>query len=176
MTEENGRAGGQYLSFELDGELFGLEVGTVREVLEFSSITRVPRAPDYMRGVINLRGNVVAVIDLKRRFGAEATVTTDNTCIVIIEVEIDGEPAIVGLLADGVQEVTAIEPKDIEPPPSIGSWLRAEYITGMVRAGEHFLMLLDIKRVFQGEAVAAIIDGGEEEEEEAAPAEPAPAQ
>ncbi len=169
MAEKSAGTGGQYLSFELDGELFGLEVGTVREVLEHSRITRVPRAPDFLRGVINLRGNVVAVIDLKRKFGVGATEMTDSTCIVIIEVEIDGDASVVGILADGVREVVALESQEIEPPPSIGSWMRAEYITGMVRSGDHFLMLLDIQRVFlEDEEIAKArqaIENGDDEED-----------
>ncbi len=138
----------QYLTFTLDGELFALDIAKVREVLEFASVTKVPRTPDFMRGVINLRGNVVPVLDLRLKFGLSATEKTVNTCVIITEVEIDGEPTVLGALADAVQEVLELEPEQIDPPPRIGTRLDTAFIRGMGKRDDRFLILLDIDRVF----------------------------
>ena len=103
----------QFLTFKLDQELFALDIGKVREVLDFTSITKVPKTPDYMRGVINLRGSVVPVVDMRIKFGMEMTEKTVNTCIIIVEVEMDGEKVVMGAMADAVQEVLDLEPDQI---------------------------------------------------------------
>lgn len=139
---------GQYLTFTLDGEVFALEIGKVREVLEYTTVTRVPRTPEFMRGVINLRGNVVPVVDLRRKFGMGATEDTVDTCSVITEVEIDGETTLLGALADSVQEVVDFEADQIEPPPRMGTRLDTAFIRGMGRREEEFVIILDIDRVF----------------------------
>ena len=105
MVETNSIDMNQYLTFKLDDEVFGLAIGKVREVLDFTSVTRVPRTPEYMRGVINLRGSVVPVVDLHMKFGLAQTEKTVNTCIIIVEIEMEGEITILGALADSVQEV-----------------------------------------------------------------------
>lgn len=138
----------QYLTFTLDGEFFALDIAKVREVLEFTSVTRVPRTPDFMRGVINLRGNVVPVVDLRLKFGMSATEKTVNTCVIITEVAVDGEPTVLGALADAVQEVLELEPDQIDPPPRIGTRLDTAFIRGMGKRDDRFLILLDIDRVF----------------------------
>ncbi|MCP4041146.1 MAG: chemotaxis protein CheW, partial [Gammaproteobacteria bacterium] len=107
----------QYLTFTLDGESFATEIAQVREVLEFCRITKVPRTPDYMRGVINLRGSVVPVVDLRLQFGMQATEPTIDTCIVIVEVRIDGQSTVLGALADSVQEVIEFRRDQLEPAP-----------------------------------------------------------
>ncbi|MEN6483854.1 MAG: chemotaxis protein CheW, partial [Syntrophobacteraceae bacterium] len=114
----------QYLTFRLDREVFALEISKVREVLDFTNITKVPQTPDFMLGVINLRGSVVPVVDMRLKFGMSATETTVNTCIVIVEIELDGEKTILGALADSVQEVIDLEADQIEPPPRIGTRLK----------------------------------------------------
>lgn len=146
----------QYLTFTLDRELFALNIASVREVLELVNITRVPRTPDYIRGVINLRGRAVPVVDLKQKFGLGATERTVNTCIIIVEVSLDGEPTVLGALADSVQEVYEMETGQIEPPPRMGTPIRSEFIRGMGKTGDQFIILLDINKVFTSMELAGL--------------------
>jgi chemotaxis signal transduction protein len=146
----------QLLSFTLDDEVFAVEISRVREVLEYKGTTKIPRVPDFMRGVINLRGNVVPVIDLKQKFGIGYTEQGLNTCVIIAEVETNGESVILGALADAVREVFDLETQNIEPPPKIGTRLDTEFIKGMGKYNEGFVILLDIDRVFSGEDISAL--------------------
>ena len=143
----------QYLTFKLEDELFALDIGKVREVLDFTSITKVPQTPDYMRGVINLRGSVVPVLDLRLKFGMTLAEQTVNTCVIIVEVEMSGEKVVMGAMADSVQEVLDLEPDHIEPPPRIGTKLNLEFIRGMGKHQEQFIIILDIDKVFTGDEV-----------------------
>ncbi|WP_224983132.1 chemotaxis protein CheW [Geomonas agri] len=138
----------QYLTFKLEDELFALDIGKVREVLDFTSITKVPQTPDYMRGVINLRGSVVPVVDLRLKFGMAMAEQTVNTCVIIVEVELEGEKVVMGAMADAVQEVMDLEPDQIEPPPRIGTKLNTDFIKGMGKHNEQFIIILDIDKVF----------------------------
>jgi purine-binding chemotaxis protein CheW len=138
----------QYLTFKLDNEVFALDVATVREVLDFTNVTRVPRTPEFMRGVINLRGSVVPVVDLRLAFGMSATEKTVNTCIIVMEVRLEGDSTVIGALADSVEEVIDLEPDQIEPAPKLGTAIRTDFIRGMGKRESHFLMILDIDRVF----------------------------
>lgn len=146
----------QYLTFRLCSEVFALDIGKVREVLDFTSVTKVPQTPEFMRGVINLRGSVVPVIDLRLKFGLEATPQTVNTCIIITEIALDGETTVLGALADSVQEVLELEPEQIEPAPRLGTRLRTEFIRGMGKRDEQFLIILDIDKVFSSEELALV--------------------
>jgi purine-binding chemotaxis protein CheW len=146
----------QYLTFKLDGEVFAVDIAMVREVLDFTTITKVPRTPDFMRGVINLRGSVVPVVDLRLKFGMAKTERTVNTCIIITEVSVDGETVILGALADSVQEVIDLDPDHIEPAPKIGTKLRTEFIRGMGKQNDKFIILLDINRVFSTDELALV--------------------
>ncbi len=146
----------QFLTFKLGDEVFALDISKVREVLDFTSITKVPRTPEFMRGVINLRGSVVPVVDIKLKFGMPMTEKTVNTCIIITEVTVDGETAVLGALADSVQEVIDLEPDHIEPAPKIGTKLKTEFIKGMGKRGDHFIILLDIDKVFSTEELALV--------------------
>ena len=137
-----------YLTFRLGEEVFALDVATVREVLDLTSITKVPRTPEFMRGVINLRGSVVPVLDLRLAFNMSRTEKTVNTCIIVVEVAVDEERLVVGALADSVEEVIDLEPEQIQPAPSIGASVRTEFIRGMGRRDSELLMILDIDRVF----------------------------
>ncbi|MFV0422719.1 chemotaxis protein CheW [Oleidesulfovibrio sp.] len=149
MTEDTtALQSNQYFTFVLDDELFALTIDSIREVLELPHITRIPRTPDFMRGVINLRGHAVPVIDLRRKFGMAAVQDTVDTCIIIVEVQFDDELAIVGALADGVREVVDIMPDHIEPAPRMGTAIRPEYIKGIARHDNAFVMLLDAERLF----------------------------
>lgn len=146
----------QYLTFVLDAEVFAVDVSKVREILEMSSITKVPQMPDFMRGVINLRGCVVPVIDLRLKFCMAEAAQTVNTCIVVVEVDMDGERIVLGALADSVQEVIEIDPAQIEPAPHIGSNLKTEFIRGMGKHDGRFVMILDIDKVFSSNELAAV--------------------
>ncbi len=146
----------QYLTFNLDGEVFGLAILKVREVLDFTSITRVPQTPQYMRGVINLRGSVVPVMDLRLKFNMAQTEKTVNTCIIITEVELNGESLVLGALADSVQEVVDLDASQIEPPPHMGTRLRIDFIKGMGKHGDNFIIVLDIDRVFSADDLATV--------------------
>ncbi|KUG28448.1 positive regulator of chea protein activity (chew) [hydrocarbon metagenome] len=150
----------QYLTFVLENELFALNIGSVREVLELTSITKVPRTPEFIRGVINLRGRAVPVVDLRMKFGMGETRRTVNTCIIIVEVELDGEATVLGALADSVQEVYEMESSQIEPPPRMGTRIKAEFITGMGKSGDRFIVILDINKVFSAEELSLAADAG----------------
>lgn len=140
----------QFLTFTLADEVFAVDVARVREILEITSITKVPQVPDFMRGVINLRGCVVPVIDLRLKFGMEETAQTINTCIIVVEVEMGDENIVLGALADSVQEVIEMEPSQIEAAPHIGTHLKTEFLNGMGKHNDHFVMILNIDKVFSG--------------------------
>jgi len=150
----------QYLTFQLEDEVFALDISKVREVLDFTTVTKVPRTPDFMRGVINLRGSVVPVVDMRLKFGMTVTEKTVNTCIIITEIELDGDTTILGALADSVQEVIDLEPEQIEPAPRIGTRLKTEFIKGMGKRDDRFLMILDIDKVFSSDELALVQDAG----------------
>ena len=154
----------QYLTFTLGEEVFALDITQVREVLDYTAITRVPRMPEFMRGVINLRGSVVPVVDLRLKFGMSVTERTVNTCIIIAEVAIEGERTLLGALADSVQEVIDLEAGQIEPPPRLGSSIRAEFIRGMGKRDERFVIILDVDRIFSSDELSLVQGGGEVEQ------------
>ena len=138
----------QYLTFTLDGENFATQISRVREVLEYDQIAPVPRTPDYMLGVINLRGSVVPVMDMRLQFGVEATEPTVDTCIIIVEVQIDGEPLVLGALVDTVQEVIDLRAEELEPAPTLGTRVNTQFIQGMGKVDDHFVIVLDMEKVF----------------------------
>lgn len=147
----------QYLTFNLADEVFAVDVGRVREILEITSITKVPQTPDFMRGVINLRGSVVPVIDMRLKFGMTESERTVNTCIIVVEVVMDGETIVLGSLADSVQEVIEMEPQQIEAAPHIGSHLNTDFIKGMGKHDGRFVMILDIDQIFSAHELEAVI-------------------
>jgi purine-binding chemotaxis protein CheW len=146
----------QYLTFKLADEVFALDISKVREVLDFTTITKVPKTPEFMRGVINLRGSVVPVVDLRLKFGMSGTEKTVNTCIIITEVTVDNETAVLGALADSVQEVMDLDPDHIEPAPKIGTHLNTEFIRGMGKRDNTFVIILDIDKVFSTDELALV--------------------
>lgn len=137
-----------YLTFTLGEEDFAVDVNNVREVLDFTNVTKVPRTPDFMKGVINLRGSVVPVVDMRLKFGLEEAVVTVDTCIIVMEVDMEGEATVIGALSDSVKEVFELDPRNIEPPPRIGTRLDTEFISGMGKYNEDFIIILDINEVF----------------------------
>jgi purine-binding chemotaxis protein CheW len=149
----------QYLTFKLDQEVFAIDISKVREVLDFTTVTKVPRTPEFMRGVINLRGSVVPVVDLRLKFGMSMTEKTVNTCIIIVEVAVDDETTILGALADSVQEVMDLGPDHIEPAPKIGTRLNTEFIKGMGKRDSKFTIILDIDKVFSSVDLAQVQAG-----------------
>jgi purine-binding chemotaxis protein CheW len=155
----------QYLTFLLGEEVFALDVSHVREILEFTTVTKVPKTPDYMRGVINLRGSVVPVLDMRLKFGLTETEKTVNTCIVVVEVSCEGETTVIGALVDSVQEVFDLEHDRIEPPPKLGTQLRTGFIKGMGKRDDRFIIILDIDRVFSPEELAMVQGMGINEQE-----------
>jgi purine-binding chemotaxis protein CheW len=146
----------QYLTFRLRNEIFAIDVAKVREVLDLTTITAIPRTPDFMSGVINLRGSVVPVVDLRLCFEMTKTESTRNTCIVVVEVMLEDEPTVIGALADSVEEVIDLEPEQIQPAPRIGTEIRTDFIRGMGKRDTQFIMILDIDRVFAADELAAI--------------------
>lgn len=138
----------QYLTFVIDDEEYAVGILRVKEIIAYDALTRVPRTAPFIRGMINLRGSVVPVIDLAQKFGFRAAPIARSTCVVIVEVVIENEPAIVGLLVDAVSQVVELAPEEIEPPPQFGT-LGADFLVGMARSrsGRKFVLLLDIDRV-----------------------------
>ena len=145
----------QYLSFHMGGEVFALPIERVREVLDYTSVTRVPRMPEYMRGVFNVRGSVVPVVDLKLRLDLGSTEAGTDTCIIIIELLCDEGSAVLGLMADSVREVLDIPPGNIEEAPKLGTKLDTRFLEGIAKADEEFIMLLDIGQIFADSGLGA---------------------
>ena len=150
----------QYLTFKLGDEVFALDISKVREVLDFTATTKVPRTPEFMRGVINLRGNVVPVVDMRLKFGMTKTEKTVNTCIIIVEISLDGDTTVLGALADSVQEVIDLEPDKIEPAPRIGTRLKTDFIKGMGKRDDQFIIILDIDKVFSVDELFLVQETG----------------
>lgn len=150
----------QYLTFVMDNELFAVEIDSVREVLELTTITRVPRTPEFMRGVINLRGNAVPVVDMRRKFAMPKVEDTINTCIIILEIEYDSEVSLMGALVDAVREVVEIKAEDIQPAPRMGTSVSSDFIRGMGRQGDEFIILLDIQKLFSVQELTVMSAAG----------------
>ncbi len=153
----------QYLTFKLEEEIFALDISKVREVLDFTKVTKVPQTPDFMLGVINLRGSVVPVVDMRLKFGLSKTETTVHTCIIIVEIELDGENTVLGALVDSVQEVMELSPDQVEPPPRIGTRLNTKFIKGMGKKDDEFIIILEIDKVFSAEEFALAQQLGDEQ-------------
>ncbi|WNG61714.1 purine-binding chemotaxis protein CheW [Archangium gephyra] len=146
----------QYLGFSLAGETYAIELLRIREIIEHVPITRVPGMPPAVLGVINLRGRVVPVVDLAVKMGLDPRPITRWTCFVIVEALLDGERTTLGLLADTVSEVIDLGPDDIEPPPAFGTRTPVEYLRGMGRQEQRFILLLDLDRVLSTEELLGL--------------------
>jgi purine-binding chemotaxis protein CheW len=147
----------QYLAFTLGGETFAMDIRSIREVIQFGGITEVPLMPPFIRGVINLRGSVVPVIDLFVRFGRPACAVAHRTCIVILELTQGDGTAELGVMVDNVSEVLSIAASEVEPAPAFGSDIRAEFIAGVAKVGERFVILLDVNHVLSIDELAALV-------------------
>ena len=162
----------QYLTFKLGEEVFAVDVAQVQEVLEITEITRIPRTPGFIPGVINVRGSVVPIVDMRVKFGMPEAERTVDTCIIVTEVMPGSETIVLGALVDSVQEVIELEPEQIEPPPKIGIHLNTEFIKGMGKRDDRFIIMLDIDKVFSTAELSLVkeaemeIPGGDESSEE----------
>jgi purine-binding chemotaxis protein CheW len=150
----------QYLTFQLGDEMFAIGILSIREIIEYGFVTDVPMTPAFIRGVINLRGAVVPVLDLAVRFGRQARDSTKRTCIVIVEIETDKGNHEIGVVVDAVNEVLEISHNDIEPPPEFGARIRNDFIKGMGKINGKFVVLLDVNQVLSVEEVAVITNMG----------------
>jgi purine-binding chemotaxis protein CheW len=146
----------QYMTFKLGDELFAIDVAQVREVLEVSQITKVPTAPAYMRGVVNVRGQATPAVDLRLRFGLAQGGDTVQTRIIVMELELDGEATVLGGIADSVHEVIELDAGSILPPPRIAVRWRTDFIQGMGKRGDEFIIILDVNAVFSSEELAVV--------------------
>lgn len=158
---DNGEGAAQFLTFLLGKEVFAMDIRTVREIIQVGPMTTVPLMPDFVRGVINLRGAVVPVIDLHARFGRSPAQIGKKTCIVIFDAVREGERIELGLLVDAVSEVIDIAPDQIEPPPSFGSSVRREFIRGMGKVGTRFVIILDPDKAFDVNDMAQLCEAAQ---------------
>ena len=150
----------QYLTFMLSGEVFAIGILSIKEIIEYGQLTEVPRMPASIRGVINLRGSVVPVIDLAARFGKAPSNVSRRTCIVIIEIEHENEHQVVGVMVDAVNEVLDIPACEIEPAPSFGARIRADFIRGMGKVEGKFVIILNVDNVLSLEEMAELAGVG----------------
>ncbi len=148
----------QYLTFSLGDEVFAMDIRSVREIIQFSAMTIVPLMPEFVRGVINLRGAVVPVIDLKSRFGRPQAQMGKKTCVIIFDVGPDGDKVELGLLVDAVSEVIDIGPSQIEPPPQFGTTIQREFIHGLGKVGSEFILILEPERALNIDDMAALAE------------------
>lgn len=151
----------QYLTFSLAGEMYAVAILNVKEIIEYGTLTEIPMMPGFIRGVINLRGAVVPVIDLAARFGGKQTEISRRTCIVIVELAENDARQDVGIVVDAVSEVLEIPPAEIEPPPAFGARIRTDFIAGMGKVAGKFVIILDVRRVLSVDEMAALANIGQ---------------
>ena len=155
LNQVTSQARAQYLSFVLCGEEYAVNILRVKEIIEYDALTRVPSMPSSVRGVINLRGRVVPVVDLAARFGLPASGVTRRSCIVMVELTDNGESVVLGVIADAVSQVLDLAPNEIEPPPSFGTTVSSRFIEGMAETGNKFVIILDVDRALNGAEMSA---------------------
>ncbi len=153
----------RYVTFKLGDEMFAIDVFKAREVLDVTHVTRVPTSPNYMRGVVNVRGNSIPVIDLRSKFGLPPKEDTKNTRIIVLELEIEEQTVVIGGLADSVHEVIELEPEEINESPSLGMKWRTDLILGMGKRDENFIIILDIERILNEDESQTLLVSGEAE-------------
>ncbi|EKD29194.1 MAG: hypothetical protein ACD_79C00020G0002 [uncultured bacterium] len=156
QTVDNKAKEGKYLTFELGLESYGVEILKVQEIIGIMKVTHVPRMPDYVKGVINLRGKIIPVIDLRLKFGLESKAETDKTCIIVLQVNTGNKQLIMGILVDEVSEVVDIKKNQIEDAPSFGTTVDIDFIMGMGKVGNKVIMLLDVDKVLTKEEIKTL--------------------
>lgn len=170
--ESSDAEGIQLLSFLLDHDVYGVDISLIQEVIEYRRVTPVPRTPAFMLGVINLRGQVVPVVDLRKQFEMHVAETTVNTCIVIVDVMVENEKTSLGILADAVKEVIELGLQDVSAPPRIGSRIDTRYISGMGKYDDDFIIILNLSRIFSDNEIETVfnsisdVESDEEEREQ----------
>jgi purine-binding chemotaxis protein CheW len=152
------RLAGKYLTFLLGQEEYGLEILKVQEIIQMQKVTKVPRAPGFVRGVINLRGKVIPVIELRSKFGMETQEDTEKTCIIVVMFQVNEQPVTMGVIIDEVKEVLDIEAEQIEETPSFGATIDTAFIMGIGKVGDNVKMLLDIDRVLSSADINTVMD------------------
>ncbi len=165
-TTEKQQKINSYLTFRLGDELFAANVSKVLNILEMTKVTKVPKAPPYLKGVINLRGAVLPLVDTRIKFEMSETEFTPNTCILVLDININGESVHVGALVDSVQEVVELDDADILPPPSIGTRYKPEFIEGVAKLGDEFAMILNMDLIFSTDELSILKESVSEEKEE----------
>ncbi|MGE4420981.1 MAG: chemotaxis protein CheW [Pseudodesulfovibrio sp.] len=156
MASKHTSSQGQFLTFTLGREIFALDIAKVREVLELTTVSEIPRTPEYLKGVINLRGHAVPVVDMRLKLGMSPIQQTVDTCIIILEVAFGDEPIVMGALVDSVREVFEMAESEIEPAPKMGAAIEASYIKGMGRQEDQFIIIVDVDSVFSEEELLAV--------------------
>jgi len=148
----------QHLTFVLSDEEFAIPVITIREIIEYGHLTKVPMVPEFIQGVVNLRGNVVPVFSLAKKFGLEVQEVGKRTCVIILDAQVDGAVVVMGVVVDKVLQVIEIAESNIEPPPSLGASIRTSFIKGMGRIDDNFIIILDIVQVLSADEIALVQD------------------
>lgn len=166
MSDENIANIKPYLTFRLEDELFAVEVSKVREVLDMDTISKVPNAPEFMKGIINVRGSVVPVVDLRIKFGRPETENTIDTRIIVMELVIDDDMIVLGAISDSVHEVMDLNAELIENPPKIGSRWKTEFIKGIGKKDDDFIIVLDIERVFSTDELATVQENSSDKKDD----------
>ena len=151
---------GKYLTFKLAEEVYGIEILKVQEIIGMMKVTPVPRTPDFIRGVINLRGRIIPVVELRRNFGMERAVDNEKTCIIVVQIRNGAASVTMGLLVDEVSEVLDVAGQQIEPAPSFGAAVDTTFIKGIGKVGQKVVILLDIDRVLGSDELAAVTQVG----------------
>lgn len=159
----------QYLTFMIGGEEYAVSLLKVKEIIEYDTVTQVPKTPEWIRGVINLRGSVVPVIDLAVKLRQAPSVAGKLTCIVITEVQSGDEAAVMGIMADSVRQVIDLRPQDVEEPPTFGTHIKVDYLLGMARSGKKFCLLLDTEKVLSTDELLELPDSAEQATEGSQP-------
>jgi purine-binding chemotaxis protein CheW len=146
----------QYLTFRIADETYAVGILKIREILRYETVTKVPTTPQSIRGVLNLRGRVVPVVDLAVRLGLPESTVTKWSCVIIVETELDGEQTVMGVMVDSVKEVIELLSNEIEPPPPFGTQVRVSYLTGMAKCDNKFILILDIDEILASEEIMSI--------------------
>ncbi len=161
----------QHLTFMLAEEEYAIRILQVKEIIEYNTLTKVPKTPAFIRGVINLRGNVVPVVDLAIKFGLPQSPVTKLSCIIIVEVDLEGEQTVMGVAVDAVREVMDLSPRDIEETPTFGTKIRVDYLQGLGKVGDKFVLILDIDRVLTSNELVEVASSAQEAGENASPSD-----